>query len=137
MKKYVLEFDEEQAKVVAEALEFFSRFSAGQFMHWPPSFEASLWKTKPETADLDTQKRAVEAAFRNFKVAVMQLHPNESLGIGVPDLTEEAKIAYDIYRPILEEFAKETPEDSWNVYKTPSLSYSKKGRVDVKTKDEG
>ena len=137
MKKYVLELDKDQARVVAEALEFSSRFSAGQFMHWPNSFENFLWKTKPETIDLNTQLRAVEAAFRNFKVAVMRLHPNESLGIGSPDLIEEAKIAYDIYRPILEAFAKDLPDDTWTTYKEPGLSYSKKGRVDVKIEDKG
>jgi hypothetical protein len=60
----------------------------------------------------------------------MGLQLGESYGIGSDNLHENAKVAYDIYRPILEEFNK----DSNNVYSHPGLTYSKEGRVTIEVK---
>jgi len=135
-KKYILELTEAQLRTIAEALEFFSRFSAGQFHHLPPSFERFLWETH-EIDELIRKREIWEGALNQAKVAMFDMHPNASLGIGNEKLTEEAKIAYDIYRPILELFAKEYKEKhpentSYSVYDHPGISYSKEGRVIIK-----
>ena len=138
MKKYKLELTEKQVGVVAEALEFFSRFSAGQFTMFPRSLEGWTWE-KWSGDEYQRRREIWEGCLNQAKMQMFDMHPNASLGIGNEELTEEAKVAYDIYRPILEQFAKESrennPDRSWNVYDSPGLTYSKEGRVDVKIED--
>jgi hypothetical protein len=135
-KKYKLELSKEQLSVIQEALEFFSRFSSGQLKHLPPSFERFLWDTH-EVDEFIAKRSIWENALDQAKVAMFDLQPNASLGIGNEALTEEAKIAYDIYRPILELFTKEYNEEhpeksSYSVYDHPGNSYSKEGRIIIK-----
>ena len=134
-KKYTLELTRKQLQVVQEALEFFSRFTAGQLNHLPPSLEAYLWG-KWDTDAFVERREEWKIALDLVKKRMFDLHPNESIAIGSPKLLEEAKIAYDIYRPILERFAEERrasdPEAYWTVYDSPGLAYSEEGRVLVK-----
>lgn len=75
---------------------------------------------------------------------MFDLSENASLSIGHPELVEAAKICYDIYRPILEQFAKETreklekegKESYWSIYDSPGLSYSKEGRINIIVNEE-
>ncbi len=135
MKKYKLELNKKQLEVIREALEFFSRFSAGQFNALPQSFEAFLWK-KWGSNEFVRRRERWTGLLNQAKLEMFDMHPNASLGIGNEELSEEAKIAYDIYRPILEKFAeeykKENPDAPWSVYDRPGLSYSKEGRVVIK-----
>jgi len=134
-KHYNLTLTREQLSVIQEALEFFSRFSAGQLTYLPPSFERFLWNSF-SIEDFIARRDLWEASLRETKKAMFKLPINASLGIGNEQLTEEAKIAYDIYRPILEEFAKEYDETHshkrHSVYNHPGLSYSKEGRIVIK-----
>jgi hypothetical protein len=135
MKKYKLELTEKQLWTVAEALEFYSRFAAGQFV-LPPSIESHFWDSaKKYGVNYAEEYKEFEASFQDFKRAILGLPWNASHGIGSPDLLEDAKVAYDIYRPIFELNAKEQ-EATHSVYYSEGLSYSKEGRVNVKTINE-
>lgn len=135
MKKYKLELTRKQLSVIQEACEFMSRFSAGQLDHLPPSLEGFLWK-KWDSDEFCQRRDSWEAYLAVAKDQMFDLPRNASLGIGHPELTEEAKICYDIYRPILELFDKEdreeTGKDGWSVYSSPGLTYSKQGRIEIK-----
>lgn len=136
-KKYKLELTRKQLSVIQEACEFMSRFSAGQFQYLPPSLESMLWK-KWESNEYCKRRDQWEMYLEHAKKAMLDLYVNESLGIGHPELSEESKICYDIYRPILEEFEQEyqvaNPDNlSHSVYAHEGLSYSKEGRITIKT----
>ena len=65
---------------------------------------------------------------------------NESYGIGSKSLSEDAKVSYDIYRPVLEQFAKkynlENPDNEHHsVYDYPGFPYSKEGRIKIEVKE--
>lgn len=115
-----------------------SRFSAGQFQYLPPSLVKSLYKKWDNSNEYCRRRNAWEIHLEYAKINMLDLSPNESLGIGHPELTEESKICYDIYRPILEEFEQEyqaaNPDNlSYSVYAHEGLPYSKEGRITIKT----
>ena len=138
MKKYKLELTHKQLSVIQEACEFMSRFSAGQFQYLPPSFVDQLYKKWDDTNEYCRRRDTWEIHLEYAKKAMLGLSQNESLGIGHPELSEESKICYDIYRPILEEFEQEyqaaNPDNlSYSVYAYEGLPYSKEGRITIKT----
>jgi len=137
-KKYKLELTHKQLSVIQEACEFMSRFSAGQFQYFPPSLINQLYKKWGYTEEYYRRREIWDIHLKYAKNAMFDFDPNESLGIGSPELSEEAKICYDIYRPILEEFDQEyqtaNPDNlSYSVYSHEGLSYSKEGRITIKT----
>lgn len=134
MDKYKVEFTKKQLSTVATGLEFYSRFLAGQ---WEiPS--AMQWKEyviqgKPE--DFWTIRNNAQILVNEAKHLFLR-HVNGYYGIGSDLLHEDAKISYDIYRPILEKFTQESMENSPNelplsVYAYEGLTYSKEGRIKV------
>jgi hypothetical protein len=137
MKKYTIKFTRKQLESVREACEFLSRFSSGQF-ELPVSFD---WEYLHEKWGKDyLQKRKRWEKFLSLaKQEMFDRHENECLGIGHPELTETAKICYDIYRPICEKFAEEMRKESkkkgeeifYTVYDFPGLPYSNEGRIKV------
>jgi hypothetical protein len=142
MKKYKLELTREQLKVIQEACEFFSRFSAGQTNCLPSSLQSWLWKKWGD--DFCKQRDLYDENLKSLSMNMFGLPPNTSLGIGNENLLENAKIAYDIYRPILEQFAKEydkyhdTGETRTitTVYDYPSPAYSTEGRINIEMNEE-
>lgn len=134
-KKYTIELSIEQLKVIREACEYYSRFCAGQ-MCLPQQLE--VYMHEKYGFDSFIQKRNfVEKNFADIKAVVFEMGRNESIGIGCKELVEEAKVCYDIYRPILEFFAKKHNEEhpdekSYSVYDYDGLSYSKQGRITIK-----
>ena len=130
-KIYKLELNKKQLEVVQQALEFYSRFAAGQLDYFPPAIEGYLL-TKWRGDEFSKRRIRWEKGLMVAKNAMFDLVPNAHMSIGSDELIEEAKIAYDIYRPILEKFAMEEGYKGWSVYKSPGLSYSKEGRINVK-----
>jgi hypothetical protein len=131
-KKYKIEFTEKQLQVVQEACEFLSRFSAGQIDSLPTSLYSYLYRKYKDIDEYCNRRDNWNKHLNLAKYNMFNLSSNESLGIGNPELTEQAKIAYDIYRPILEVFAKESDSKS-SVYFYEGLTYSKEGRIKIET----
>jgi hypothetical protein len=136
-KKYTIEFTEQQLRTVATGLEFYSRFLAGQW-EIPDAMEFNEYKLQDKYEGFWQKRNEVKEQLSNLKSLFTGMHINQSYGIGSDKLHEDAKIAYDTYRPILEQFAKEHntlhPEEvRYSVYDSPGLPYSKDGRIKVNT----
>lgn len=143
MKEYKLELTEKQLSTIQKACEFYSRFLAGQWeipseLQWnefkllkEENREDGFWDIRNYAQDRMNEAKVI---FFNSKFST-----HASYGIGNDELSEFAKIAYDIYRPILEQFSKESKEkaiknnEEWygNVYDHPGLTYSEEGRIKV------
>ena len=135
--KYQIEFSKEQLSVVQQALEFASRFCAGQVNYFAPFIEAQILRNCVSHDKFIEARKQYEHHLDMFKRnAFPNLYDNESLGIGNSMLQEEAKICYDIYRPILEQFDKElrekNPDIGYSVYQSPGLTFSQEGRITIK-----
>ena len=133
MKKYTISFTENQLRTLARGLEFYSRFLAGQW-EIPDAMEFKEYENQGKSDEFWNIRNEVEDEFRNLKSKFTKLHINESYGIGSSKMAEDANIAYDIYRPIWEELVGKNA-DSWNVYKSPGLQYSKEGRIKITIKE--
>ena len=132
-KKYVVEFTKEQLIVMARGLEFYSRFLAGQW-EIPDAMEFKEWANQGKYDGFWDKRNYVEEQLRILKSHFTGLHINASYGIGSESLDEDAKIAYDIYRPVWEEFNKNTGIS--NVYSSPGLQYGNEGRIKIEVKEE-
>jgi len=131
---YKINFTKEQLTVTANALEFYSRFLAGQW-RIPNAMKCKEFENQGKKDDFHKNKNYVENQLDALKTLFTNMPLNASYGIGSEKLHEDAKIAYDIYRPILEEFNKDS--ENWNVYSSPGLTYSKEGRISInKTNNE-
>jgi len=136
--KYQIEFSKEQLSVVQQALEFASRFCAGQVDCLAPFIEEQiLLNCGSHDRFIETRNRYTHHLDMFKQNAFPNLKNNESLGIGSSMLQEEAKICYDIYRPILEQFDRElrekNPDVGYSVYQNPGMIFSQEGRIVIKT----
>jgi len=136
--KYQIEFSKEQLMVVQQALEFASRFCAGQVNYLAPFIEKQILLNCGSHDRFIERIPYYEFSLEEFKRnAFPNLNKNESLGIGNSELVPDAKICYDIYRPILEQFDKElreaNPNTGYSVYQNPGMAFSKEGRIIIKT----
>jgi hypothetical protein len=131
--KYELEVSENQLLVIEKALDFYGRFLAGQW-RIPDMLEFQEWEIsgKPD-GFWDKRNQAQDIMDQSMSI-FFDKPKNWSYGIGNAGLHEDAKVAYDIGRPILELFNKDS--GSMNVYSSPGLSYSKEGRVLPKEVEE-
>jgi len=132
--KYQIEFTKEQMYCIARGLEFYSRFLAGQW-RIPEVMEWKEYKNQGKTDGFWNTRNYVENQLNILKSQFTGLQLNASYGIGSDEQAEDAKTSYDIYRPIWEEFIGKDA-DSWNVYSSPGLTYSKEGRIKIKVKNE-
>ena len=139
-KKYVVEFTKAQLNTVAVGLEFYSRFLAGQW-EIPDEMEFKEYEIQEKYDSFWEKRNYVEDQLRILKAHFTGLHINASYGIGSDNLAEGAKISYDIYKPIREQFAKEHREknsgEKWySVYDYPGLQYSDEGRIKVEVMEK-
>jgi hypothetical protein len=139
-KKYVIEFTKEQLRTMARGLEFYSRFLAGQW-EIPDAMEFKEYKNQGKVDGFWEMSNQVEEQLKFLKVQFTGLPLNASYGIGSDRLHKDAKVSYDIYRPIWEQFAKEYREKNpgkkhYSVYDSPGLQYSDEGRIKVEVKEE-
>jgi len=136
-KKYTLELNKNQLSTIRKACEFYSRFCAGQ-MELPLELSWKLLDKREGNNSYRENRKKIATLFSTIKDLSLKLNSGETLGIGSEDLIEEAKVCYDIYRPILELFEKEYKEEnnltkpSYSVYSYEGLSYSKEGRIKIK-----
>lgn len=139
-KKYVVEFTREQLTVMARGLEFYSRFLAGQW-EIPDTMEFKEYENQNKVKGFWEMRNQVEEQLKLLKVQFTGLPLNASYGIGSDRLHKDAKVSYDIYRPIWEQFAKEHREKNpgekhYSVYDSPGLQYSNEGRIKVEVREK-
>ena len=132
-KKYVVEFTEQQLKTIVRGLAFYSRFLAGQWQI-PEVMQSKEYELQGKYDGFWDKRNFVEDQLKILKSNFTGLQLNASYGIGSESLDEDAKIAYDIYRPILEEFNKDS--ETWNVYTHPGLQYGNEGRIKIEVKND-
>ena len=125
--KYIVEFTEKQLLTTAEALEFYSRFLAGQW-EIPDAMVNKEYHNQNKCEDFYEKKHFIQSQLNVLKSQFTGLSINSSYGIGEDKLSDKSCISYDIYRPIYEEFNKNTN----NVYSFPSHPYSVEGRIKIK-----
>ena len=133
VNKYSVEFTEKQLRVVAIGLEFYSRFLAGQW-EIPDAMVWKEFKNQEKYEGFWEKRNHVQDQLKSLKSIFTGLPLNASYGIGSDEQAEETKIAYDIYRPIWEEFAKGA--EHWTVYSHAGFPYSNEGRIKIVKKDE-
>ena len=130
MKKYKIEFTEQQLITVARGLEFYSRFCAGQW-EIPDAMEWKEYENHGSKSEFWNLRNQVQDMMNTAKSMLLpEFGMHGSYGMGHDKLCEDAKIAYDIYRPIWKEFSKYSGIS--NVYSSPGLTYSQEGRITVK-----
>ena len=88
MKKYSLEITEQHVPALLKALEFYTRFKMGQFHIIFEDFHELSWD----------DRQSIHRYIRQFVFSDM--HPNASLGVFSPELSEDAKISHDIRQAI-------------------------------------
>ena len=135
MNKYKIEFTKKQLSTVATALEFYSRFLAGQW-EIPDAMEMQEYVNQGKSDGFWKKRNEVEKQLLELKSQFTNIQGHSFYGIGSDKLHENAKIAYDTYRPILEQFAKEYnmshPEEiGYSVYDSSGVSCSQEGRIKV------
>lgn len=135
--KYRIDLTTEQLSVIQKACEFYSRFLAGQW-EIPDELQWKEYEIQDKYDGFWGKRNRIEQLFKEQKSEFMRLHLNESYGIGSENLHEYAKVSYDIYRPILEQFTKEYNEknpdnNNYSVYDHPGSPYSKQGRIKIET----
>jgi len=126
MSKYKIEFTEKQLSVLEDALEFYSRFLAGQW-EIPSAMKYQEFKNQDKYEGFWDKRNYIEDNFRRLSSNFTGLPINASYGINNSSLAPDASIAYDMYRPIKEEFCKNPS----SVYNTPSGPYSEEGRIKI------
>ena len=109
-QKYNLTLNENQIKVVLTALDFFSRISAGQ-----------LNMIKEVISDSAKEKTLAKLQKEMFPYLTGL---NHSFGIGGKQISEEAKISYDIYKKMMWVF------NPVGVYGFKPMALSKQGLPD-------
>jgi hypothetical protein len=139
-KKYSIEFTENQLRVLSKGLEFYSRFLAGQW-EIPAAMQFEEYVLQDKYEGFWEKRNYVESELKILKSHFTGMGINESRGIGSDNLHEDAKVSYDIYRPVLEQFAKEynveNPDKKcYSVYDHPGLQYGEEGRIKIDVKDE-
>jgi hypothetical protein len=130
--KYTVTMSEDQLRIMREALEFYSRFLAGQMGAFPQAFQNILWGK-----ELNNFSPEVLGPISYLKKVIFDFEPSESYGIHSNEVCKEAKIAYDMYYMIYHKFVK----DSMSAYKHPPLKTSDEDLINIeyfrKIQEEG
>lgn len=120
-KKYKVTFTESQLRLVAEAVEDWSRFLSGQC------------ELRQATSMLPNYRQIVEVLNKNIKPLVTpELPQNASYGWNggtCPNKHQRKAIAmsYGIYREIYHFFACQPPKTDWNCYQSETLRCEEQG----------
>ena len=121
---YAIILNDRQLNIYRNALEFYSRFLAGQTDYLPPLLDWNL------DIDYNDKKKACDM-FK--KVLFPKLQTNESYGIGIEKddkLSEERTISYEMYKEVYIEQRRQQRE------KGTATSYSVHDRKALHLSDE-
>lgn len=143
-KKYTIECNEKQLRLIAQALEMHSRAICGQIEEsFSPPIHDELWKhyDRDEGADNSEyykKRKEVDEHLLAVKRIIWDCGPGASMGVGY-DPT--ADLGYEMYKEILHQFEKEDKEECnrtgreyfWNVHsEKPCLKFTNEPTIKVK-----
>jgi len=137
MKQKIIKLNERQLEIVAEALEFYSRFMAGQVDAFPSSLENYMWNEK----NISSFDEIIQDACMTLKKYIWGLERNMiNKGIGWGKIPE-IQIAYEMYKLMYkhfrDEYKKKHPDDtSWTVDDSEPLKSSKETFITVEDDNE-
>tara|TARA_R110001606_G_C14896682_1_gene593434 strand:+ start:72 stop:485 length:414 start_codon:yes stop_codon:yes gene_type:complete len=123
--KYTIEVNKKQMDVMAEALEFYTRFVSGQMEFKPPALENWMWKEHKE--DWNSKNELYDNSMSIVKNVVFGFARNQHAGISSP--VPEVAIGYEMYKMMLlqrhNEWHEDNPKDtSYSVHSSPPLEIS-------------
>lgn len=127
--KYKLIVSKKQAKTISLALDFYSRIMGGQFEDILHRFP---WK------NLNDDKRdEARNILVNLKCMLTGLNPNQP-NMGLHNISEEGRIAYDLHQVIRNKIAHDNPDDhhKYSVDFDPPLKYSSESLAKIESIDE-
>jgi len=122
-KKYKITMNEKQMQLMSEALEFHSRFCAGQLDHFPPALQKYMWNSK-EFQYRDS--RYLDLLYE-LKRIIWDLEPNASHGIGWEEIPE-MNLGYEMYKMIeyykVNRRIKDGENLDYNVHSSQPIKYT-------------
>lgn len=124
--KYRVDLTHDQIWAIQKACEFYSRFLAGQW-EIPDAMEVQEFINQDRCPEFWSKRNYIEDQMKVLSQMLTGLPIHASYGIGSDKMAKDANICYDVYRPILELFNK----DSNNVYSHPGMAYSDDGRIKI------
>lgn len=98
--KYTLHLNEEQARVLIKALDFYSRIGIGQFREIVSNFVFDWCSIFKHKEGYYKAMKLAEAHIDLAKKLLTKMPHNASLGISSPETPETAKVAYDLQQVI-------------------------------------
>ena len=124
MKKYTITLTEEQLRLVADSMEDYHRFLAGECR-----MEHATQYVKP-ASDMHLVRAEMERIVHLFITPDLpQGSSYDWAGSHCPNEHQRKAIAmsYMIYREILHHFAMQRPKDTWNCLQDPTLTCEEQG----------
>lgn len=108
-KKYTIELNEEQMRLMAKALEMHSRMRCGQLAEsYMPPIQEKVWNL--EGKEMHRKREIVDNCLTTIKVTLWpELNKHAHHGVGHDD---EADLGYEMYKCILSQFEKEYEEEA-------------------------
>lgn len=102
--KYIITCNENQMKMIAKALEQYSRMICGQLeIRFLPSVEYALEKeTRPDFDDFIVKRKAVDEKLKEIKKIIYKDGMHSGIGYD-----ENSDCAYDMYKCIGHQFEEE------------------------------
>ena len=135
--KYTIELNKKQMDVMAEALEFYTRFVSGQMEYKPPALEGWMWKEHK-----GDWSRIVENYDNSMSIAknvVFGFARNQHAGISSP--IHEVAVGYEMYKMMLlqrhNEWQEDNPKDtSYSVHSSLPLKLSGEEMIIIQKLEE-
>lgn len=124
MKKYTITLTEEQMRLIAEGMEDYHRFLAGECR----MMNATLYATPAQ--DIHKLREDLDHIAHNFMAPNLRHGSTyDWAGTHCPNGQHRKAIAmsYMIYREILHHFAMQRPKDVWNTLQDQTLTCEEQG----------
>jgi hypothetical protein len=127
--KYKLIVSEKQAKTISWALDFYSRTMGGQLEDILCRFH---WKNLK-----DDQRDEAHNTLTDLKCTLTGLNPNQP-NMGLHNISEEGRIAYDLHQVIRHKIAHDNPDDrhKYSVDFDTPLKFSSESLAKIESLDE-
>lgn len=110
MKKVTLELNEEQAKLLSDACEFYARMRMGQFGE-------IIWCcAKGHYVDRPEEAQQLWLQLRKIVMPDLTMHPGHSLGVGH---IKEADLVFDIHQVLRSALGDK--REPWSAYDLPTV----------------
>jgi len=130
---YTLTINEEQAKVICQALDLFSRVGCGQFdeLLKHPTIEKEIFSGTITHSTVT----AARASLDMIKQMLTGLPPGVSTGITAAD--EPNRVAYDVFQVIRNRLAVDENDPEYSVHRQEPMKWSDQPLPSISKGEEG